>query len=413
MDEHYSSCRACTKELKAHKNLNTTTSFHIFETPDIAKKLATCISVEISPADEYPKFLCACCYQKVKDFYQFREMCRESIQHFEELLRSTISLVYEDEIAISILEGQSRSVTLVDETNRLEDILVKYEEDFEKQTKVNYEYAMENTEYLRQELSTPNMHSHHEDDWGSDNIHSLSNDSSLSENNKATKNVANTKFNNKTRVKSIKSRSIKKLHECKTQTTYHCDICSSRFFVEHRLIAHKRGHEGLIPYPCTQDGCTKAFNRWNALARHLRQHEGHSFQYACDQDGCDKVYKHKPTLVMHQRKCHKLGSELKTHICEICGKLFKTTTMLNDHHYTHKDKSERPHACDQPNCLRRFLNKDKLKVHLMRHAGIKNYVCPHCGMRKTTMNELKVFVFNVLQKHLSILLLFIRIAGAY
>uniref|UniRef100_A0A0A1XEF1 Zinc finger protein 782 n=1 Tax=Zeugodacus cucurbitae TaxID=28588 RepID=A0A0A1XEF1_ZEUCU len=381
MDKISNSCRACTKELNSHKKLN------IFETPDIVKKLAICISLEICPADKYPKFLCAYCYEKVNDFYQFREMCRESIQHFEELLRTKKSLVYEDEICTSILESQTRNVTFVDEQNCLKHIPDKYEEDFERKTKVNH--VMENTENLRQDMSIHNQHSHVEADSDSD-VDSLHNKSFLNENNEAA-----TKLNHETMNKSIisdTSTSTKQLPDSETKPTYRCDICTSRFFVEHRLLAHKREHEGLIPYPCTQEGCTKAFNRWNALARHLRQHEGHSFQYACDQEGCDKVYKHKPTLVMHQRKCHKLGPELKTHICEICGKVFKTTTMLNDHHYTHKDKSERPHACDQPNCMRRFSNKDKLKVHLMRHAGIKNYVCPHCGMRKTTMNELKVHI---------------------
>ncbi|XP_014101803.3 zinc finger protein 25 [Bactrocera oleae] len=393
MDELYNSCLACAKELNSHKNLNAPNKVHIFETLDTAKKLATCISVEISLADEYPKFLCACCYQKVNDFYRFREMCRKSIQHFEELLLAKKSLFSEDEVLISILEDQSRNVTRVNELNHLEDTPVKYKEDLEKQSKViddyNKEYKIANAEYCRQGMPTLNKHSDDEDNCDSDVADNISNNSSLNENSKTSKNVANIKFS---KFKSIKTTRLKKLADCDAKTTYRCDICSSRFFAEHRLIAHKREHEGLIPYPCTREGCSKAFNRRSGLARHLRQHDGHSFQYACDQDGCDKVYKHKPTLVMHQRKYHKLGPELKTHVCEICGKVFKTTTMLNDHHYTHKDKSERPYACEQPNCMRRFSNKDKLKVHLMRHAGIKNYVCTHCGMRKTTMNELKVHI---------------------
>ncbi|XP_039966042.1 zinc finger protein 888 isoform X2 [Bactrocera tryoni] len=372
MDELYNTCRACAKDLNSHKYLNAMNKVNIFEAPDIAKKLASCISVELSLADEYPKFLCECCYQKVNDFHQFREMCRESIQHFEELILAKKSLFSEDEVPISILEDQSRSLTRVNELNHLEDSSVKYQDDLEKQTEVddyNKKYEIENAEYCEQVMSTPNVHGHDENNCDSDVV----------------------ELNNIRRVKSEKT-SLKKLSDCETKIIYRCDICPSRFFVEHRLIAHKREHEGLMPYPCTQERCTKAFNRRSALARHLRQHEGYSFQYACDQGGCDKVYKHKPTLVMHQRKYHKLGPELKTHICEICGKVFKTTTMLNDHHYTHKDKSERPYACDQPKCMRRFSNKDKLKVHLMRHAGIKNYVCPHCGMRKTTMNELKVHI---------------------
>ncbi|KAH8302798.1 hypothetical protein KR044_010800 [Drosophila immigrans] len=170
---------------------------------------------------------------------------------------------------------------------------------------------------------------------------------------------------------------------------YKCDICDMRFLVEHRLQAHKRQHEGLMPYPCTEDGCDRAFNRQHCLSEHLRQHSGTSRWFGCEQEGCSKRYRHKPTLMMHMRRSHKLGPELKSHVCEFCGKVFNSSAVLNDHRYTHKDKSELPHACSESDCQRRFASKEKLKVHLMRHAGIKNFSCPYCGMRKTTRNELK------------------------
>lgn len=169
-----------------------------------------------------------------------------------------------------------------------------------------------------------------------------------------------------------------------------CDICDTRFLVEHRLLAHKRQHEGLMPYPCTEIGCGKAFNRLHCLSEHLKQHAGKSRWFSCDQEGCSKRYRHKPTLMMHMRRSHKLGPELKSHVCEFCGKVFKSTAVLNDHRYTHKDKSELPHVCPESDCSRRFSSKEKLKVHLLRHAGIKNFSCPYCGMRKTTRNELKI-----------------------
>lgn len=168
-----------------------------------------------------------------------------------------------------------------------------------------------------------------------------------------------------------------------------CNVCGMSFVMQHRLIAHQRQHKGLSPYPCTEEGCDQASNRFHSLSEHLKEHLVSS-QFSCEQEGCDKVYRHKPTLIMHMRRCHKLGPELKSHVCEFCGKVFSSTSVLNDHRYTHKDQSELPHACQEPNCSRRFSSKEKLKVHLMRHAGIKNFSCPYCGMRKTTRNELKI-----------------------
>ncbi|TDG47507.1 hypothetical protein AWZ03_006099 [Drosophila navojoa] len=168
-----------------------------------------------------------------------------------------------------------------------------------------------------------------------------------------------------------------------------CNVCGMRFSTKHRLIAHQRQHKGLPPYPCTEEGCGRAFKRYHGLSEHLKEHLVTS-RFSCEQEGCDKVYRHKPTLIMHMRRCHKLGPELKSHVCEFCGKVFNSSSVLNDHRYTHKDQSELPHACQEANCSRRFSSKEKLKVHLMRHAGIKNFSCPYCGMRKTTRNELKI-----------------------
>lgn len=41
-------------------------------------------------------------------------------------------------------------------------------------------------------------------------------------------------------------------------------------------------------------------------------------------------------------------------------------------------------------CKKRFADKRDIDEHMLRHKGIKAHVCPTCGMRKTTMHELKV-----------------------
>ncbi|EDV96495.1 zinc finger protein OZF [Drosophila grimshawi] len=139
---------------------------------------------------------------------------------------------------------------------------------------------------------------------------------------------------------------------------YKCDICATQFLEQHRLQAHKRQH-GLMPYPCPEPGC-------------------------------DRGYSHKNTLSVHMRKCHKLGKEHKSHVCEFCGKTFDTLWRLKNHRFTHKEKSELPFMCEDSSCGQRFSSKQLLKVHMMRHAGIKNYSCTYCGVQKTTRTELKI-----------------------
>ncbi|EDW69671.2 gastrula zinc finger protein XlCGF46.1 [Drosophila virilis] len=142
------------------------------------------------------------------------------------------------------------------------------------------------------------------------------------------------------------------------KSVFKCDICAAQFLNEKRLLAHSRRH-GQMPYPCPEPGC-------------------------------DRGYSHKHTLSLHMRKCHKLGKEHKSHVCEFCGKLFDTMALLKNHRFTHKDKLEQPFACEEPDCERRFATKQLLKIHMMRHAGIKNYTCSYCGVQKTTRTELKI-----------------------
>ena len=170
--------------------------------------------------------------------------------------------------------------------------------------------------------------------------------------------------------------------------TFKCDQCSKRCRAEHRLRAHQRVvHQGLEPYSCDKDGCARTFNRYESLMEHMMVHEGVSFP--CKEPGCDLVYHHKAALKMHIRKNHRIGIEPKIHVCEVCGKSCKDASLLRNHSYTHKDISAYPFACEEPNCGKRFIKKDKLKDHIKRHKGIKEYVCPYCGLKKTTHNELK------------------------
>lgn len=127
--------------------------------------------------------------------------------------------------------------------------------------------------------------------------------------------------------------------------------------------------------------------------KHLKEHKfEQGTDYKCDLESCQRSYKNKSALNVHKRKYHHEGPELKTHMCEVCGKVFKSSAVLTDHRYTHYDKMQLPYACQEEGCTKRFSNKEKLKIHKMRHAGIKNFICPYCGMRKTTRNELKIHI---------------------
>lgn len=158
------------------------------------------------------------------------------------------------------------------------------------------------------------------------------------------------------------------------------------------MEAHQRRHQGLQGYPCTFENCKRAYNRLDDLRNHLNDHNGIPNVYKCNIDNCNMVYKCFSGLNKHKRKLHKCGKELKKYPCETCGKVLTNPRSLTGHRYIHMDKSQWPYVCDEKDCTRRFRLMSQLSIHKKRHAGIKNYVCPHCGVRKTTCTELKIHI---------------------
>ncbi|XP_017080416.1 gastrula zinc finger protein XlCGF46.1 [Drosophila eugracilis] len=201
----------------------------------------------------------------------------------------------------------------------------------------------------------------------------------------------------------LKGRSIIKLVENKSEsenealeepplTTFKCDLCDDEYRDERRLMLHKKEHEGHMLYHCTEPGCQSAFSRFDNLRQHELEHSEVGTRYACEEDGCNKMYRHKASLKHHQSKAHDIGTPLKMHMCEFCGRQFKNGSALSQHRFTHNDQMILPFACEMPDCSLRFYSKEKLKIHMMRHQGIKNFSCPYCGLKKTTKNELRLHI---------------------
>ncbi|XP_037939887.1 zinc finger protein 26 [Teleopsis dalmanni] len=400
-------CRACLQNL-----MDDTCVYNLLETPNLLKHYIVCTSLTVEKEDEYPKVICSDCYTKITEFYEFKTMCVGSLHNFKDIVAKSI---FDDETPVLETEVQTKleitvqepdCARLLLESQNKEDSLCKKSKQTkrkkERQTKLKRNQnvaaaAQSGNVTVEKQLSSKPIECNttiiSDNECNAEFLDESDVDIDLSVVQEAAGETQSNESccsptDEKCGIKRTKTAASK---QCKSQI-FQCDICPTRFFVEHRLVAHKRSHDGLVPYPCPREGCDKSFNRWYCLSEHLKEHEGINRWFTCEVEGCSKVYKHKPTLAMHMRRHHQRGPELKSHVCEICGKVFKASAILNDHRYTHIDKSQLPYACEQPNCLRRFSNKEKLKVHLMRHAGIKNFVCSFCGMRKTTRNELKIHI---------------------
>ncbi|ALC43223.1 maker650 [Drosophila busckii] len=341
-------CRACISSLD-----ESIMNYDMKKIPVLAQKFVSCTDLIVSEDEPLPTVLCQDCFDQLEQLYKFRAKCiaadtmwrREMLAFCDEVeLESIVELEIEEEPQpASPVEVTELELPVVSEAE-IEVIDIKAESDMDEGEPPSDDDA--NLDSLETKSD--------EDDADADET--------CSQEDTVEMEVLELNAEPEGEPES-------KSEEPKMKI-YKCDFCSVQFLDLNRLHTHHRQH-GVMPFPCPEPDC-------------------------------DRGYSHKHSLKLHIRKAHNNGKEPKPHVCEFCGKMFDTMSVLKNHRFTHKDKSELPHHCEEENCDRRFATKQLLKVHMMRHAGIKNYTCSFCGVQKTTRTELKIHLnYHTLEKSYS------------
>uniref|UniRef100_A0A182NAJ4 C2H2-type domain-containing protein n=1 Tax=Anopheles dirus TaxID=7168 RepID=A0A182NAJ4_9DIPT len=128
---------------------------------------------------------------------------------------------------------------------------------------------------------------------------------------------------------------------------------------------------GSRPYLCEK--CGKTYTQSSHLWQHLRFHNGVR-PFSCNREGCTRRFTIRPDLNDHIRKCH---TGERPYECEDCHKRFLTGSVYYQHRLIHR--GERRYGC--PDCPRRFYRADALKNHLRIHTGEKPYACTYCDRK--------------------------------
>uniref|UniRef100_A0A1I8PZH5 Uncharacterized protein n=1 Tax=Stomoxys calcitrans TaxID=35570 RepID=A0A1I8PZH5_STOCA len=426
-------CRTCLCTLSdlADKMEFPSETYNLFNTENLDVKLRECTNLKCVPWDDYPHLVCEKCFKKILDFHSFRLMCQKSIEKFNEMKARLIEMncdVTESESQISrdasvlspineetFCENSYRSVESTqsdeDETENCLDPLaeqdnqlnqhLKKSKDMEK-TLVRDKCALNIVTNPSDEVLEPTIKIEHEHDYCLPYKDISEYDKELEPPAKVEKHDDYAPDEDISECESPTSEDSDANYEEKKirRSRFACDLCSKTFRYRHRLEAHDRKqHRGLKAYPCTFANCNRGYNRLGDLRHHINNHNGIPNIYKCKIDNCNMEFTCFSGLSKHKRKHHKWGKELQKYTCETCGKVLTNPRSLKGHRYLHLDKSQWPYVCDEKDCTRRFRFKSELAVHKKRHAGIKNYVCPHCGLRYTTSTELKNHVnFHTFEK---------------
>lgn len=415
MDIH-SICRICLEYLQ---NGN---AYDLFLIPGLAKKLCMCTSLSVEHQDGFPKNICGVCYTRLNDMAEFQKLCVDSVQRFQELLAShTVTCAPSN--SFDIMEAPStepiEGVRLPDEdddnldfdpllTNHKMEMIENEEDVFKMLESVDKEEPEEATvetkvekvesfEMYSEESSDDDKESDDDFQFADGNEDDDDEDDDSDDDKPLASRLRNIKKEYKEEneydddgVKVPKEKPKRKripAAERHLHRIIDCHICHQKFKKTKNYEEHMKYHNDKLPFQCEVENCKRGFTTAYGLRLHVEHcHDETVDKISCTQEGCDMTFTRRRILNWHLKRVHKIAKEdvPKTYPCNECEKVFKCPMALKKHMFKHTGQ-ELPFPCNI--CGKRFVINSALKDHLMRHAGIKNYVCPYCGVGKTTRQE--------------------------
>ncbi|XP_026556609.1 zinc finger and BTB domain-containing protein 11 [Pseudonaja textilis] len=190
------------------------------------------------------------------------------------------------------------------------------------------------------------------------------------------------------RGKKMKQPKREIIEHNEAEAQHKCSECGMIFQRRYALIMHTLKHERTKNYKCPL--CKKEFQYGASLRAHLVRHtQKNEVTVATaniEESGaatkgrtkrefiCDICGRSLPKL--YSLRIHMLKhTGVKPHACKICGKSFTYKHGLKMHLVLHE--AQKQFKCEL--CDKSFVTKRSLQEHISIHTGESKYFCSHCG----------------------------------
>ncbi|KAJ8974087.1 hypothetical protein NQ317_011606 [Molorchus minor] len=396
-------CRSCMSP-----GINLTSLFNILS---IANKeetlnsiLLKCTSIQVTPNDIYPQYICDICLEKLTSAYLFREQCYQSHERFGQLYQNG-NVIYSclkegnnfgTNISAQQINGDKPLNNIVNVSNNI-NILYK-EETVEKN-------EIEKIESFSDDFQTCDSNYNDITDGEIENYADEVNYGITPAVKEYDSNEENQNIKENKDCVSEENKSFV------TPDRYTCSDCTKIFYSKYAMRRHKKVHSDSEQLKCRV--CQKQFTRASDVKRHMSTHTGEK-PFSCMI--CHTSFTQSGSLAVHMRKHEEFKSvrkvkkrlEDKPHLCSICGMSFKHSSSLTVHVRRHiGDKPygcnicnmsrseaheitfqcEKPHKCSV--CHKTFADPKNLKQHKNIHSQDKPYLCIMCGKSFRRSHHLK------------------------
>jgi len=181
---------------------------------------------------------------------------------------------------------------------------------------------------------------------------------------------------------------VAKKHDSISIKKFECEDCDQKFISKTLLTKHRWSEHvdssRKKAYTCSL--CGRVLNKRQSLIAHERSHTGER-PFKCEY--CERRFITKQSLSRHIMNKHaaESGLPVPVHVCELCGKEFKSKKNLKEHRYYHAENTDNRQQCEI--CHKVLKQKNSYMKHMV-NVHKKGFECSVCQKIIATEEGLKL-----------------------